>query len=303
MAQGFNAQLRSQREWGWLSASWFFLGGTGSSSFLLYEVLGLPPAFGLLSIALVVIGGMLLLSGLGNPARAWRGAARIGSSWLSRGAVSVGVFLVCSVLSLAPALATDLPWSSQSAAAATLGWIAALFAAAIALYPGFFLAGNRSIPFWNTPLLPLISVGISLMGGDAVALIASGWLAQWIPTVEAFGGALAAMNFLLLLALLFSSMRAGAAGAESVRLLNRGLLGWLFWIGAVLVGMLMPLVLVWSEGGRSLAGVCMLIGCFAFRYCVLKAGVYVPAAVPEAGHTGRFSPVSEHLRREYGSAR
>ena len=60
----------------------------------------------------------------------------------------VTLFILASFLSLAPKF-VSLPWDR-----AVPGWIAALCALMIVLYPGFFLAQNRSIPFWNSAWLP-----------------------------------------------------------------------------------------------------------------------------------------------------
>ena len=47
--------------------------------------------------------------------------------------------------------------------------------------------------------------------------------------------------------------------------------------GWLLVGMILPLfVLVWVASGAVLAGAFILTGALLFRYCILKAGVYVP---------------------------
>src|SRR3989304_1226882 len=68
--------------------------------------------------------------------------------------VFVCFFILTGFLSIAPAWVPGLPWDSASLTGGALGWIAALCALMIVLYPGFFLAKNRSIPFWNTAFLP-----------------------------------------------------------------------------------------------------------------------------------------------------
>lgn len=73
--------------------------------------------------------------------------------------------------------------------------------------------------------------------------------------------------------------RSGPSATESVKLLKQGGLGWTFGAGAVLVGMILPLLLVALSSSAFLAGACILFGGLLFRYCVLKAGVYVPSAL------------------------
>jgi formate-dependent nitrite reductase membrane component NrfD len=48
-------------------------------------------------------------------------------------------------------------------------------------------------------------------------------------------------------------------------------------LGVILLGMVGPLAIVlWMPSVLALAGLLIVIGGLLFRYCVLKAGVYVP---------------------------
>ena len=298
-------EFRSQQEWGWLLATWLFLSGSGSGLFLLFGGFDLPFVFALLSLATIILGGVVLLLELGSPLRAWRGVSRLGTSWLSRGALSVMVFVFCGALFIAPAFGSFswLPWDKGSAIAGALGWIAGLCALMISLYPGFFLAKNRSIPFWNTALLPVISFGFALLGAGGMVLLGSAYLGGQLQRIVYLADILIVANFLLVGVHLFSMQRAGGAAQESVRLLNRAPLSWIFRIGVVLVGMILPLlVLLVFPAGLALAGAGMLVGSFLFRYCVLKVGVYVPAAVVPAGmDLSGLKRTSAELQREYAA--
>jgi len=302
MAQGFNMGFRSQREWGWLLAIWIFLSGSGSGLFLLYVFYSLPLQFAMLSLGAVILGGAVLLLELGSPLRAWLSLSRLGTSWLSRGALSVVLFVICGVLSIASASSVaDFLWPDGGAIGKGLFGIAALSALMITLYPGFFLARNRSIPFWNTALFPVISFGFAIMGASGLALLASVWLGEGMNAIASLAAIVIVLDFFLFGIHLISMWRAGGAARESVRLLTGGPLNWAFWGGVVLVGMLVPLVIVLgTRSAAALAGACILIGAFFFRYCTLKAGVYVPAAVlPEGMDMSRLKRTSADLMREY----
>jgi formate-dependent nitrite reductase membrane component NrfD len=74
--------------------------------------------------------------------------------------------------------------------------------------------------------------------------------------------------------------------AESARYLVTGGFAVAFWVGLVLVGLIVPGVLeAWSlRSGKglpvgTLAGVCLLIGGILLRYAVLSAGQSVSAAM------------------------
>jgi len=125
VSNGFNMDLRAQQEWSWLLAIWLFLGGSGSGLFLLY----------LISAGALLWGGCAradpgrgidLLVELGSPLRAWRTVFRAGTSWLSRGACCVSLFIVAAALSLGPKLAIVAPYVPlhNSLAIQALGWFA-----------------------------------------------------------------------------------------------------------------------------------------------------------------------------------
>lgn len=301
MAQGFNAELKCQREWGWLLSIWLFLSGTGCGLFLLFKILDLPVFFALLALGSIVLGGAVLLLELGNPLRAWRGVSRIRTSWLSRGVVFVCFFILTGVLSVAPAFVPWLPWGSEGRTAGALGWIAALCALMIVLYPGFFLAKNRSIPFWNTAWLPAVLVSYAATGASAMIVLGSAFLGDGPRPFDSLAAILIVVSGILLCVYLLAMQHAGGPAKESVRLLNTPPLSWTFRLGVVLVGMLLPLSLIlWAPSANVLAGVCILTGSLLFRYCVLKVGVYVPPALVQEGvDFSRLNRTGSELEREY----
>lgn len=298
---GFNAELKCQQEWGWLLSIWLFLSGTGCGLFVLFKILDLPIFFALLALGSIVLGGAVLLLELGSPTRAWRGVSRIRTSWLSRGVVFVCFFIVTGFLSVAPALAPGLPWESTGLGAEALGWIGALCALMIVLYPGFFLAKNRSIPFWNTIWLPAVLVGYAATGASAMILLGSAFLSNGLHPFDSLAAVLIVVTGILVGVYLLAMHRAGGPARESVRLLNAAPLSWSFRLGVILVGLLLPLVLVlWVPSAVVLAGVCMLAGSLLFRYCVLKVGVYVPPALVQEGMDfSRLNRTGTDLEREY----
>jgi len=280
IVQGFNAEMKCQQEFGWLLAIWIFLSGTGCSLYLFVKVLGLPISFAVLALACIVVGGVVLLFELGSPTRAWRALSQVGTSWLSRGVLFVSVFLASSLLSIAPEFTSSLPWERGGFTAIALGWIASLCALMIVFYPGFFLAKNRSIPFWSSPLLPVILFAYAALGATGWMLLGSSGLTGELQFIHLLAGLLIVVNLILVAVYLAVMYRAGGPARESVRLLDSEPLNWIFRVGVVLVGMILPLLtLIWLPSGGMLAGIGILVGCFLFRYCVLRMGVFVPPAL------------------------
>jgi formate-dependent nitrite reductase membrane component NrfD len=281
MAHEFNMDLTPQEEWSWLVAIDLFLGGMGGGLFLFYQIFGLSSSVALLSLALVVLGGLVLLSELGHPLRAWRALAKPFSSWISRGVIFVTLFLIFGALYVAPAFETfsSLPGASDPTARKTIGAIAGLSAFLVTLYPGFVLAASPSIPFWNSPLLPVLFASHSLLVASGIIFLLSASVVNGaaLPAIRVVGEVLIVANFVLLAIYLATLKGSGLSAREAVRRLNQGPLGWTFRIGVVLIGMIVPLaVVLWLPSAAVFAGICILIGALLFRYCVLKAGVYVP---------------------------
>ncbi len=305
MAQGFNTSLNCQQEWSWLLAIWLFLGGSGSGLFVLFKILGLAPVFAGISLGLVAVGGLVLLLELGNPLRVWRTVSRPGTSWLSRGVVFVLIFLVTGFLSVAPEFApfSWLPVARGGAVSGSLEWVAGLCALMIILYPGFFLSSNRAIPFWNTPFVPVLFVGFALLGGSGLVLLFSALLKTGSSSILTLAAVLIVINLILILVYLLVMGRSNAAARESVRLLKGAPLGWAFWIGVIAVGMVLPLIVALSlQPAAPAAGAAILLGGLLFRYCVLKAGVFVPPALVAGGQDfSRLNRNSADLEREYAA--
>ena len=75
----------------------------------------------------------------------------------------------------------------------------------------------------------------------------------------------------------FNGSTAAVAGAQS---LVSGDAAWLFWGGAVVLGLILPMAIAWiAKGCRMMAfasGVCAILGALALRAAVLFAGYFEP---------------------------
>jgi sulfite dehydrogenase (quinone) subunit SoeC len=300
----FNVEQSSQGEWAWLLALYLFLGSLGGCLFLLVRIFSLPPAFAVVSIGLVLLGAVTIMFKLGSPQRAWRAISRPATSWISRGALCVACFFMFGCLSIAPSIAalSWLPWNDGTTLGSALGWVAALFALLTAIYPGFVVSNFRAIPFWNTPLVPLLFFTYAALAAAGVVLLGASSAPGNFAQVALLAEVLIVVNAALSAVHLLVMSRVGGSASESVRRLNRVPLGTLFWIGVVLVGWIVPLAtLMWMESATMLAGACIQIGAILFRYCVLKAGVYyVPAALtPAKMDFSTLTRTSADFAREY----
>ncbi len=280
MAHEFNTELVAQEEWGWLLALDLFLGGMGGGLFLLFLSFNLPASFAVASVILVALGAVVLMIELGHPLRAWRALCRPFSSWISRGVFCVTLFVIFGMLYSASGFEA-FSWlvPEGDTARRTIGVIAALSALLVTLYPGFVLAASPSIPFWNSPFLPLIFTCHSLMVASGFLFLVAplGLDSAKLPGIISLAVILIVANLVLGAMYLANSKGSNLASREAVRRLNDGSLGWTFRLGVILLGMVGPLLIaLWMPSVLALAGLLILVGGLLFRYCVLRAGVYVP---------------------------
>ncbi len=283
-SEDYRIGFKAQQVWSVPHALEFFLLGTGAGLYL-FSTWFSPFAPGqLVSELTVIAAGMSLMVDLGQPKRLWRTFANLGFSWISRGALSVFVFLAAALMGTAARWLNLFPSLPSFPLACEV--IASLSALVTMLYPGLVLSSYASIPSWNSPMVPLLFFVYSWTTGLAaewVILLFSGMINRLPLSLES-GFLLISFTLISLLTHLASMARGSVAVKEGFRLLTRGALsGW--FIGVVLcAGLLLPLLIIGAAlVNREINGLSLLIsailvlsGGFFFRYCILKAGIYPP---------------------------
>lgn len=125
-----------------------------------------------------------------------------------------------------------------------------VLAIATAAYTGF-LIGVVPVPIWNTPLLPVLFTVSAFSTGIAMSvLIASVWdrsIPQTITGLKKIHLGLLVSELFMVLSLLYSTSTRDAVAAKSVDMIVSGkLMGW-FWIGLVIIGLLLPILAETTE--------------------------------------------------------
>jgi len=165
----------------------------------------------------------------------------------------------------------------------TVGVIGGFFGFFLAAYPGVLLGATARPLFQNGSFLGalFLAVGAST-GAAAIALILSllgqeaggtvGRLRQIIIPVLLLQAAT------LALFLLKVGMSGGEGAAQSLALLLSGPYSLIFWVGAVAVGLIVPLVLQVASrqpGLAAISAVLILVGGFLVKYVIIAAGQVV----------------------------
>lgn len=276
--------LEAQKSFNWKIVMYLFLGGTGGGLFFIGYVLerlnlmvSLAEGAEILGPIFVLAGCIFLLlhAGSGFKTKIHLLFLKPGKSWISRGTWIISVFVGSALIY------TLLGRNAFG------GWVALVSSFLMAIYPGFLLAENKAIPFWGTPILPILFLFSGLSTGLAFLLLMAPFLSG--STDETAGMALRALSWSDILIIVIQliilwnylgvSSNKEATFSESLRLLK----GPLFIVGALVLGLFLPLFLhlVAVTGGSLvglgvITGILLIIGGLSLRFSIIRAGVYLP---------------------------
>lgn len=291
-----------QTIWGWPIAAYLFLAGVAAgaylSAFYAWSRRGgdnLVSRSGILLAAPCLgVSILFLFYDIGKPLQFMNAFLRPHSSMISVGTWVLTIFFIISAVQWVKCVQARRAGLRERDSVWFAGFI---FAVLTAFYTGVLLWEKGGVPFWNTPLLPVLflvsalSTGIGAIligvlvfarpkaetGGDPETLHSLCKAVLWLVGFEAL---------LLLLYLLVMGQSQHLAAAASVRMLLGGSLAPAFWLLVVVVGLAVPFYLEWNlhrkQPGRlssvvvsgTVAGACLLIGGLALRYLILAVGVF-----------------------------
>lgn len=227
-----------------------------------------------ISLLFLAITGGLLVKDLDKPRRfayvllrpQWR-------SWLVRGGYAItlyGGFLAFLGMSI------FFDWPTGQFAA----WGGVLFAILTAVYTAFLFAQAKGRDFWQSPALALHMLGHSVIAGAAMIAIAApifyrgeGW--ESAVRMVFYGGI--AFNLAIIFAEILTP-HPTADARKTVQMIVRGRFRSAFWMGSVLLGNLLPLLIIWIGGTAllPLAGALALIGMYITEHLWVRAPQLIP---------------------------
>ncbi len=300
--------LRPQKEWKEMIAIYLYLAGMGAGSFIigtLIHWLGVklnPPfipsvdLFGytlnlskvpiLWGPIMVAISAPCLILDLGIKWRFMYACLNPRTSWVARGFIILSIFIVFGLILLAKSI-LPFEWLYTGS---VLWWILEIitfaFAFGTAFYTGILLKATKSIPLWNTYLLPLLFLVSALSTGSMaiiLSVLGTGLFSYDSGSLKVLMHGeqmLVVIEGIVLYIFLSRRYKAAEQGKDSVRLLLFGEMKLIFWVGIVLLGLIFPILL---ENIASLfhgnvvfifiAGILLLCGGFFLRLGVLHAGI------------------------------
>ena len=298
--------------WGSLIAWYLFLAGASAGAFATAafvevrypEKAGVRKTGRLLAPVLMAIGLVMLMidaeAGLHNPLRFFGLLLNPGS------VMTLGVYVICVFMPIVIASAA-LEFLKRPVPK-WLSLIGVVFSFGVAIYTGFLLGVVEAYPLWNNAALPILfvisafSTGIAATALGSIAFDRSGMEGALRVKEIHFGLIVAELCVLFVMMLVMKTSPA----ASAVQDILFGGFAPLFWLGVVVVGLVVPLTLELRgflakkpegdcgcgcgcgvEGGGGVvraaslpvadlvAEICVLVGGFCLRYVIVLAALPV----------------------------
>ena len=285
--------LLQSSHWPFLIDVYFFLGGLAGGAFVIATVAQLVNhrlyrdvvrAGYYVAVLALLPCPILLIVDLGVPARFMNMMKTFNTtSPMSMGSWALGLFGVCAGLAALLTLVEDLRHRDFSGLKRIIGIVGGVCGFFVAAYPGVLL-GATARPLWtNGHALGalFLAVGASTAAA-AIALIL-------VVAGRARGDGATAIRRLTVLSLVIQAasvvvfivavQSAGSAAADrALATLMRGPFQLTFWLGAIVVGIVVPLVLGLVDIKRpsfalsAVTAVLVLVGGFLVKYVIMAAG-------------------------------
>lgn len=231
----------------------------------------------------LVLGGLIHLGFLGHPLRAWRILLKPASSELSRGLWVILLFAVIGFFQVLAFAFKGMPWTGEGTAIKTIMGILSVL-----IITHGFLTMNvvRALPFWNSSMIIPLSLASGIWVGAQTAefMMKISGHELYLPEVWSRWSLL---NYIALLAMyLWGTYHSSGNAKESIKRLLMGDSALRFYIGVVVVGIIIPLIItiaLWTGGTEEMdlgtlfiRFLCVCIGDLAMRYSIMKSAIYTP---------------------------
>lgn len=225
------------------------------------------------ALALLAIGGLLLIADLSQPLRFLNTLNPMYLSFtspLAWGALNIVAFGVASVLYI-----LELKKGEDSARGKMLAMVSALLALGLPIYTGYDLTVHQSRPIWNTPVMPVLFVALAIASGSAVGSLIAGANAEAQKVLREYMLWSTAGVGVILVSILGTTNYGGSAQELTFMILTTGTMGVIFVGVGILAGTAAPVAMLFlahlrqQTGGLMIAALLILLGSAALRYALL----------------------------------
>lgn len=269
--------------WGWEVSAYILTKAIAAGAFLIPVIGGyfmevpedVKRLGAMVAFIFLAVTGVLLVMDLGRPDRFLNVLFRPQfKSWLSRGAYIITVYGAILTLWLA---ASFLGFENILKYVEPFGIVFALLSA---VYTAFLFAQAKGRDFWQSPMLGLDMIIHALMAGFAVFLLASPILKinEGVRMVLSFLTLVTLAVHLIALAIELTTTHATDDAHAVVKMITEGEFSRPFWLGMILVGNVLPLLLMLSGARYAFvaSGAFVLIGLWFAEDIWVKAPQRIP---------------------------
>ena len=270
--------------WGWLIAIYLLLGGVSAGAAVIHGYNGISKMFGerihrasgFLAPFPVMAGLLLLIFDLHRPSKFYKLMFNYNfTSVMSWGVLLLGVFTIVSLWSM------YLVYRGKEAPRG-IYILNVILGLGVGGYTGLLLSAISSNPLWGTHALPILFLVSALSTGIAGTLLVGHFLdsshSDEEAKLEKTDRVLLVLEITVLLAVILGWAYA-PKGDLALKALLTGTYGLLFWLGFILIGLVIPFVLLWrkSQGNTGknftiLIASMVLFGGALLRIIVVFAG-------------------------------
>jgi formate-dependent nitrite reductase membrane component NrfD len=269
--------------WGWEVAAYVWTKAIAAGAFVVPIISGyfveipfqMKQLGAWIAIIFLAITGVILIKHLVRPERflyvllrpQWR-------SWLTRGAYIItgyGAMLTAWIIA---------NYFSRDDFLRFIEPVGIVFGLLAAVYTAFLFAQAKGRDFWQSPMLGLHMMIHSLIAGLSVFLIAGLWLKVnlGLGPVFSFLTMFMLVISLVTLTIELTTTHSTEDAHSVVKMITSGRFSYQFWLGMILVGNLVPLLLLITgqTGSAALAGLLILIGLFIGERIWVRAPQLIP---------------------------
>ncbi len=269
--------------WGWEVSAYVWTKAISAGVFMIVNFLLTPTEVPILlkmvgnglALFFLALTGVLLIKDLGRPERfvytllrpQWR-------SWLTRGSYIITAYGAVLTAWWAAVLLKQFHWLNL------IEWLGLVPALMTAVYTAFLFAQAKGRDFWQSPMLSSHMVLHSLIAGGAAIIISDVWFdwnKAWTGPTKALTGLFIILN-ILTIAIELTTTHATNDAATVAKMITRGGFSRHFWLGVILLGNLLPLLIfiLGPATAAAPAAVLILIGLYIGEHIWVKAPQLVP---------------------------
>lgn len=229
-------------------------------------------------------------------------------SFLSFGSFVLALLILCSAF-LALVRFLYLPDIPRLVVAA-VEVVAAVLSLVTMAYTGMLLQSNGGVAFWNSLLIPMLFLLSSLSSGIALLFIVAFFVDQNSESVKVVrmlartDMAVIVLEGLCAAVFVVLTMASNHPGVtESLRILFQGEVAPVWWMGFILCGLVMPLVIEamlprdihYQKICLALVAVLVLVGAYGLRWSIVDAGVHREPVLENVPSSTESSKIMRHV--------